>query len=119
MPSCCIILRFILLNFVYFAQEHELCAFKKLLRNYCSIGSTVYEECENIKSSLYDNCGNESCSDEETGSSSSNRYAGWEVKNLDIEHVWFYKWDDFEVPAPTFIGVGFYFVIASCHDYLL
>jgi hypothetical protein len=108
-----------MLNFVYFAQEHELCAFKKLLRNFCSIGSTVYEECENIKSSLYDNWGNESCSDEETGSSSSNKYAGWEVKNLDIEHVWFYKWDDFEVPAPTFIGVGFYFVIASCYDYLL
>jgi hypothetical protein len=31
--------------------------------------------------------------------------SGWEAKEVVVEHVWFYKWNDFEVPSPDYFGV--------------
>ena len=29
----------------------------------------------------------------------------WETKTIDVQHIWFYKWDDFATPLPDSLGV--------------
>ena len=32
--------------------------------------------------------------------------SSWELKTVTVEHIWFYRWEDFGVPSRAFFGVS-------------
>ena len=87
----------------------DLCAFRK--RYHSHIVDQHSRECARDQGSCQDaedQHHTASCGDVGTAGLDRDRAecAEWEVKTLDVEHVWFYKWADFEVPSADFLGVG-------------
>mmetsp|Transcript_20374 Transcript_20374/g.34333 ORF Transcript_20374/g.34333 Transcript_20374/m.34333 type:complete len:349 (-) Transcript_20374:2013-3059(-) len=83
----------------------ELCSFLNLYRNY----KDKRKESEDLNYAPHVDerefdCDSFSCDASDKSCGSSESFAGWEMKVLDIEHLWFYKWNDFEIPSATYMG---------------
>lgn len=81
--------------FYHFIQPHKLAAFRKKFASHLDESGT--------SDSSASGSGNQHSLPSDAARSDYG--SDWEIKILTVEHIWFYKWEDFEVPLPDYFEV--------------